>query len=139
MSACPGIAPLIGQKNDSPHPQNGSSSQSHTKEVSPQCHPPSSQSQSFDRLTPASASSSGFAAVPSTTTLSTTAPPLPDYIALTHSPIDINEVMAKVMSPYAGAVSTFAGTTRNTFEGKKVLRLEYEAYESMVRTPTFRE
>lgn len=30
-----------------------------------------------------------------------------------------------------GAVSTFVGTTRDTFEGKKVVRLEYEAYEEM--------
>jgi len=31
----------------------------------------------------------------------------------------------------AGAISVFVGTTRNTFKGKKVLRLEYEAYEPM--------
>ncbi|KAJ0173474.1 hypothetical protein K1T71_010623 [Dendrolimus kikuchii] len=30
-----------------------------------------------------------------------------------------------------GAVSIFVGTTRDNFEGKKVLRLEYEAYEPM--------
>ena len=30
-----------------------------------------------------------------------------------------------------GAVSTFIGTTRNTFEGKKVVRLEYDAYIPM--------
>lgn len=33
----------------------------------------------------------------------------------------------------AGAVSTFVGTTRGTFEGKVVVRLEYEAYEAMAR------
>lgn len=31
----------------------------------------------------------------------------------------------------AGAVSTFVGTTRGTFDGKVVVRLEYEAYEEM--------
>lgn len=31
----------------------------------------------------------------------------------------------------AGGISTFIGTTRNTFHGKRVLRLEYECYEPM--------
>ena len=31
----------------------------------------------------------------------------------------------------AGAIGTFVGTTRDHFENKKVLRLEYEAYEPM--------
>ncbi len=31
----------------------------------------------------------------------------------------------------AGAVSTFFGTTRDTFEGKEVTHLEYEAYPEM--------
>src|SRR5688500_4395534 len=34
-------------------------------------------------------------------------------------------------SPEAGAISTFSGTTRNNFNGKKVLKLEYEAYVPM--------
>jgi len=36
-----------------------------------------------------------------------------------------------VSDPAAGAITTFSGTTKNTFEGKKVLRLEYEAYIPM--------
>lgn len=31
----------------------------------------------------------------------------------------------------AGAVSSFFGTTRDTFEGKEVTHLEYEAYPDM--------
>jgi molybdopterin synthase catalytic subunit len=31
----------------------------------------------------------------------------------------------------AGAVSTFLGTTRDNFEGKSVVTLEYEAYAEM--------
>eukprot|EP00602_Paraphysomonas_sp_CaronLab_P013141 CAMPEP_0185041518 /NCGR_PEP_ID=MMETSP1103-20130426/40912_1 /TAXON_ID=36769 /ORGANISM="Paraphysomonas bandaiensis, Strain Caron Lab Isolate" /LENGTH=118 /DNA_ID=CAMNT_0027581279 /DNA_START=76 /DNA_END=428 /DNA_ORIENTATION=- len=31
----------------------------------------------------------------------------------------------------AGAISTFLGTTRNNFEGKEVVSLEYEAYSEM--------
>mmetsp|Transcript_20382 Transcript_20382/g.33736 ORF Transcript_20382/g.33736 Transcript_20382/m.33736 type:complete len:176 (-) Transcript_20382:31-558(-) len=33
--------------------------------------------------------------------------------------------------PTCGAVSSFVGITRDNFQGKKVLRLSYEAYESM--------
>eukprot|EP00168_Porphyra_purpurea_P005481 TRINITY_DN1655_c0_g1_i1.p2 TRINITY_DN1655_c0_g1~~TRINITY_DN1655_c0_g1_i1.p2 ORF type:complete len:195 (+),score=68.65 TRINITY_DN1655_c0_g1_i1:480-1064(+) len=38
---------------------------------------------------------------------------------------------AAVRDDRAGAVSTFVGTTRGTFQGKVVVRLEYEAYEAM--------
>lgn len=38
---------------------------------------------------------------------------------------------AAVRDDRAGAVSTFVGTTRGTFDGKVVVRLEYEAYEAM--------
>lgn len=38
---------------------------------------------------------------------------------------------AAVRDDRAGAVSTFVGTTRGTFDGKVVVRLEYEAYEEM--------
>jgi molybdopterin synthase catalytic subunit len=31
----------------------------------------------------------------------------------------------------AGAISTFMGVTRDNFHGKKVVKLEYEAYEPM--------
>ena len=38
---------------------------------------------------------------------------------------------ARVATPAAGAVSTFSGVTRDSFEGKGVERLEYEAYVPM--------
>jgi molybdopterin synthase catalytic subunit len=43
----------------------------------------------------------------------------------------IESIAASVASPEAGAVATFCGTTRQTNRGRKVLRLEYEAYEDM--------
>ncbi|KAL3850214.1 hypothetical protein ACJIZ3_012096 [Penstemon smallii] len=46
-------------------------------------------------------------------------------------PIDINKYMSYVQSPQCGAVSTFAGTTRDTFQGETVLELRYEAYVPM--------
>ncbi|OPJ87151.1 molybdopterin synthase catalytic subunit [Patagioenas fasciata monilis] len=45
-----------------------------------------------------------------------------------------NEVSELVVSPSCGAVSLFIGITRNNFEGKKVIHLEYEAYISMAET-----
>ena len=36
-----------------------------------------------------------------------------------------------VMSPECGGINVFIGTVRNETKGKKVIRLEFEAYESM--------
>lgn len=47
------------------------------------------------------------------------------------NPIDMAKYMKFVGSPRAGAVATFSGTTRDTFEGKTVLELRYEAYVPM--------
>jgi molybdopterin synthase catalytic subunit len=35
------------------------------------------------------------------------------------------------MSPESGGIDVFIGTVRNATKGKKVLKLEFEAYESM--------
>ncbi|CAN1145256.1 Molybdopterin synthase catalytic subunit [Linum perenne] len=45
--------------------------------------------------------------------------------------IDIAKYINYVSAPEAGAISTFAGTTRDTFQGKTVLELRYEAYVPM--------
>jgi len=46
-------------------------------------------------------------------------------------PIDAAAVTAKVASAAAGAVCTFIGTTRDHNDGRRVFRLEYEAYPEM--------
>ncbi|KAK4441381.1 Molybdopterin synthase catalytic subunit [Sesamum alatum] len=46
-------------------------------------------------------------------------------------PIDISKYINYVQSPHCGAIATFAGTTRDTFDGKTVLELRYEAYVPM--------
>ncbi len=46
-------------------------------------------------------------------------------------PIDVSVLEREVGAPNAGAIVTFAGTTRSDNAGRIVLRLEYEAYESM--------
>ncbi|XP_053909539.1 molybdopterin synthase catalytic subunit isoform X6 [Cuculus canorus] len=57
-----------------------------------------------------------------------------DFIKLKSEKLSVAEVSELVSSPYCGAVSLFIGTTRNNFEGKKVIHLEYEAYTSMAET-----
>jgi molybdopterin synthase catalytic subunit len=52
-------------------------------------------------------------------------------IKLTEEPIDIQAVVAEAQSGNAGAVNVFIGTVRNKTSGKKVVRLEYEAYDKM--------
>ncbi|XP_023678846.1 molybdopterin synthase catalytic subunit [Paramormyrops kingsleyae] len=57
-----------------------------------------------------------------------------DLIKLTHDKLSADAVSDAVLCPSCGAVSMFIGTTRNSFEGKKVIQLEYEAYVSMAES-----
>lgn len=50
---------------------------------------------------------------------------------ITSEPIEINDVITKVVRPEAGAVNTFIGTVREFTKGKRTLYLEYQAYASM--------
>ena len=51
--------------------------------------------------------------------------------SLTFSPLDVSQVTEWVGADEAGALGLFIGTTRNSFQGKKVKRLEYEAYSKL--------
>ncbi|EDQ92159.1 uncharacterized protein MONBRDRAFT_14411 [Monosiga brevicollis MX1] len=53
------------------------------------------------------------------------------HVALRYEALDTLALHKLVTVPEAGAISTFVGITRNTFQGKMVARLEYEAYETM--------
>ncbi|XP_018592234.1 molybdopterin synthase catalytic subunit [Scleropages formosus] len=57
-----------------------------------------------------------------------------DLIELTHDKLSADAVSDSVSCPSCGAVSMFIGTTRDNFEGKKVVQLEYEAYISMAES-----
>ncbi|KAK1148006.1 molybdopterin synthase catalytic subunit-like isoform X1 [Acipenser oxyrinchus oxyrinchus] len=57
-----------------------------------------------------------------------------DIVKLTHDKLSTEEVSASVVCPSCGAVSLFIGITRNSFEGKKVVELEYEAYIPMAQS-----
>jgi len=53
---------------------------------------------------------------------------------LTGSPIDPGAVAAAVPEAADGAVVLFVGVVRDNARGKRVVRLEYEAYGSMAET-----
>jgi molybdopterin synthase catalytic subunit len=50
---------------------------------------------------------------------------------ITETPLRPETLIEQVADPKAGAVATFVGVTRNSFQGKRVRHLEYEAYRPM--------
>jgi molybdopterin synthase catalytic subunit len=50
---------------------------------------------------------------------------------LVRGAIDVAALLAAAARPACGAVNLFLGTTRDHHQGRRVLRLEYEAYERM--------
>jgi len=52
-------------------------------------------------------------------------------VLVTAEELPLGALASRVVCPTAGAIATFIGTTRDHFEGKSVLRLEYEAYQPM--------
>ncbi|KAG6851169.1 hypothetical protein H0H93_015179 [Arthromyces matolae] len=51
--------------------------------------------------------------------------------SLTYSPLNVDEILKFVQDDGAGAIALFIGTTRNSFQGKTVTRLEYQAYSKL--------
>ena len=52
-------------------------------------------------------------------------------IRITSDKLHPEECYSKVQHPGAGGTTIFVGTVRNQTKGKKVLRLEFDAYEPM--------
>jgi molybdopterin synthase catalytic subunit len=50
---------------------------------------------------------------------------------ISSAPLDVAAVIAAVSRPDCGAIATFVGTTRDHNQGRRVLYLEYEAYEPL--------
>jgi len=56
---------------------------------------------------------------------------------LTYDKLDSEAIIQSVQDGGAGATAVFIGTTRNSFQGQAVTRLEYQAYSKMaVKTMT---
>lgn len=54
-----------------------------------------------------------------------------NHILITSDPLDASLAQRLATSPCCGAVSLFIGVTRDHFQGKGVVSLEYEAYQPM--------
>lgn len=52
-------------------------------------------------------------------------------IQISESPLNVQSCIDWVQSPESGGIDVFLGTVRNATKGKKVLHLEFEAYEPM--------
>jgi molybdopterin synthase catalytic subunit len=52
-------------------------------------------------------------------------------IKILNEPLNIQSCIDWVMADVSGGIDVFIGTVRDVTKGKKVLRLEFEAYESM--------
>ena len=52
-------------------------------------------------------------------------------IKLDHNPLNIQEAIDRVSAPGVGGIDVFIGTVRDATDGKKVVALEFEAYEKM--------
>ena len=50
-----------------------------------------------------------------------------DEISVTADSLPLGHLASRVVCPTAGAIATFIGTTRDNFEGKRVVRLEVRA------------
>jgi molybdopterin synthase catalytic subunit len=54
-----------------------------------------------------------------------------ESIQITKDPLDVERITALVSRPGFGGINIFIGAVRDQTRGKKVVRLEYEAYEPM--------
>jgi molybdopterin synthase catalytic subunit len=52
-------------------------------------------------------------------------------IKITSESLNLSSCVEKIMSPQTGGINVFIGTVRDHTKGKKVVRLEFEAYEKM--------
>lgn len=55
----------------------------------------------------------------------------PCLALVTPAPLSTEALVAAVADDSAGAIATFTGVTRNSFQGKPTEKLEYEAYVPM--------
>ena len=53
------------------------------------------------------------------------------HVEVSPQPLSLQALADRVQADTAGAIATFSGVTRNNFDGRPVLYLEYEAYTPM--------
>lgn len=52
-------------------------------------------------------------------------------LKISAEPLNVQSCLDLVMSPGSGGIDVFIGTVRDMTKGKKVIRLEFEAYKNM--------
>jgi molybdopterin synthase catalytic subunit len=52
-------------------------------------------------------------------------------ILLTSEPLKITSAIDKVLTPASGGIDVFIGTVRNNTNGETVIKLEFDAYDTM--------
>jgi molybdopterin synthase catalytic subunit len=53
------------------------------------------------------------------------------FLKISDEPLDVLSCVNLVTQPTCGGIDVFIGTVRDATKGKRVLRLEFEAYEAM--------
>lgn len=53
------------------------------------------------------------------------------WLRISHGALSLTDCVRFVTRPGAGGIATFLGTTRDSFNGRPVLRLEYQAYTAL--------
>jgi molybdopterin synthase catalytic subunit len=53
------------------------------------------------------------------------------FLNISNTPLDVLSCIGLVTQPACGGVDVFIGTVRDSTKGKRVLRLEFEAYDAM--------
>ncbi|TFK41212.1 molybdenum cofactor synthesis 2 [Crucibulum laeve] len=56
---------------------------------------------------------------------------IPEGICVLSYSLNVQQIIQSVQDDAAGATAVFIGTTRNSFKGKTVTRLEYQAYSKL--------
>jgi len=53
------------------------------------------------------------------------------YVDIKEEKLQLEALIEKLKNPESGAISVFSGITRNNFNGKEVVKLEYTCYKDM--------
>ncbi|KAG0143555.1 hypothetical protein CROQUDRAFT_48681 [Cronartium quercuum f. sp. fusiforme G11] len=61
-----------------------------------------------------------------------------DSVLLTKEPLNLQKIVDELSGPSIGAKALFIGTTKDSFEGKPVTYLSYEAYEPLAIKTLFK-
>jgi molybdopterin synthase catalytic subunit len=56
---------------------------------------------------------------------------IPHLVEVVPTPLKLDKYLAACEDSGAGAIATFIGVTRDNFQGKRTLKLDYECYAPM--------